>query len=179
MDNAARANYSEFIDELGLNISENDRFEASEIAALLEIADGLKSSASWALGDCVVYARKTQNDDWMNYLSHRINLRTLNNYASICGKFSRDRRHANLSFRHHDAVKSLEPELADEWLDKAERQEMSSDDLRQAIKDTATREKRVVIGSVGSIDKLLQLDFGLPTGYEVKISYEVILEAAA
>lgn len=179
MNNARVRNYSQFIDPLGLNVPDNEILEASDIAALLDTADGLKSSASWAIGDIVVYARKTQNDDWINLLSHRINLRTLNNYASICGKFSRERRHANLSFRHHDAVKSLDPALADEWLDKAERQELSSDELRQAIKDTATREKRVVIGHVGSLDKLLMLDFGLPLNFEVKISYEVVLEAAA
>lgn len=178
MTNAAR-DLGKYIDNLGLTIPDGEIIEASEIAALLEMADGLKSSASWALGDCVVYARKTQNDDWMNFLSHKVNLRTLNNYASICGKFSRERRHANLSFRHHDAVKGLDPDAADEWLDKAERQEMSSDDLRQAIKDIAKVEKRVVIGNVGSIDKLLMLDLGLPKDFEVKISYEVVLEAAA
>jgi hypothetical protein len=177
MTNAAR-DLSKYIDGLGLNIPENEVIEAPDIAALLDHAEGMKSSLSWALGDLVVYARKTQNDDWMNYLSHRLNLRTLNNYASIAGKFPRERRHPDLSFRHHDAVKGLEPEQADEWLDKAERQELSSDDLRQAIKDVAALERRTVIGHVGSIDKLLRLDMGLSEGYEVKIVYTVVLEVA-
>lgn len=179
MELARVRDYSQFIDPLGLNVPDNEILEASDIAALLDRADSLKSSASWAIGDIVVYARKSQNDDWINLLSNRVNIRTLNNYASIAGKFSRARRHANLSFRHHDAVKALDETAQDEWLDKAERQEMSSDELRQAIKDVATIEKRVVMGQVGSIDKMLKLDFGLPDNFTVKISYEVIIESEA
>jgi hypothetical protein len=175
--NAAR-DFSKYIDHLGFHISEDERLDAGAIADLLDHLEGTKSSMSWALGDLVVYARDSQNDDWMTCLSHRLNLRTLNNYASIARKFPRDRRRPTLSFRHHDAVKGLEPEHADEWLDKAERQELSSDDLRQAIKDVAALERRTVIGHVGSIDKLLRLDMGLSEGYEVKIVYTVVLEAA-
>ena len=176
----AARDFSKLIDPLGFQVPSGVHLSAADIANLLDHAEGTKSSISWAIGDIVNYARgMNDGDSWINHLTHRVTLRTLNNYASIATRFTRDRRHANLSFRHHDAVKALDPATADEWLDKAERQEMSSDDLRQAIKDVARVEKRVVIGHVGSIDKLLQLDFGLPSGYEVKVSYEVVLEAAA
>jgi hypothetical protein len=175
----ARArDYSKFIDPLGLNLPEYERLDAADIAAILELGSGMKSSAAWLIGDCVNLARRTQNDEWMNYLSNRVELRTCNNYASIAGKFNRERRHANLSFSHHDAVKALPEAEQDYWLDRAEKEQLGRDDLRQMVKDVAQVEKRTVIGHVGSIDKLLTLDFGLPSGFEVKISYEVVLAAA-
>jgi hypothetical protein len=178
MTNAAR-DFSKLIDPLGFQVPSGVHLGAADIANLLDHAEGTKSSISWAIGDIVNYARgMNDGDSWINHLTHRVTLRTLNNYASISSKFSRERRHANLSFRHHDAVKGLEPEQADEWLDKAECQELSSDDLRQAIKDVAALERRTVIGHVGSIDKLLRLDMGLEEGFEVKIVYTVVLEAA-
>jgi hypothetical protein len=173
MTNAPR-DISKFVDHLGLSIADNEQLDAQDIARVIEWGNDTKSSVSWVLGDCMNYARDHANDDFMNYLSHRVTLRTLNNYASVCRKFSRERRHSDLSFRHHDAVKGLGPEMQDEWLDKAERQELSSDDLRDSIRDMAAVEKRVVIGNVGSIDKLLKLDMGLPDGYEVSIHYTVI-----
>lgn len=178
MTNAPR-DLSQFVDNLGLNISEGNALDSEDIVAIIEWGNDKKSALSWLLGDITLCARDHHNDDWINYLSHKINLRTLNNYASICRQFPRERRHAKLSFSHHDAVKGLEPYEQDEWLDKAEKQEMNRDELRDAIKDVAKIEKRTVIGHVGSIDKLLRLDMGLPENFEVKIVYEVVLEQAA
>lgn len=177
MDNARVIDYGQFIDEIGL-VVDAGKLEAFDLAALIATGDTLRSSGSWLVGDVANLAKEKYGDTWYSHIPFTVSIRTCNNYSSIAKKFPRDRRRKSLPFRYFDAVKSLEPELADEWLDKAERQELSSDDLRQAIKDTATREKRVVIGHVGSLDKLLMLDFGLSLGYEVKISYEVILEAA-
>ena len=179
MDNAAR-DYSQFIDSLGLVIDDNTELGAIDIASLLDIASSLKSSASWAMGDITNLARKTQNDDWINHLSHRVSIRTLNNYASIANKFPRHRRRANLSFSHHDAVKSLPEAEQDIWLDKSEKEQLDRETLRQLIRDIAPVEKREVLATVGSIDKLLTLDFGLPIGYQVKVVYivEALQEAA-
>ena len=175
----AAHDYSKYIDNLGLTIAENDILEADDIAGILDFGTGLKSSASWVIGDMIVWARENANDEWINHLSNRVDLDTCNNYASIARKVPRSRRRANLSFTHHAAVSKLDPEQQNEWLEKAEREGMSRDELRQAIKDVAKVEKRTVLGKVGGIDKLLRLDFGLPEGFEVKISYEVIIESEA
>jgi hypothetical protein len=177
MDNAARENYSEFIDELGLTANAS-QLDPQDLAELIAAGDNLKSSGSWLIGDVSLMAKEMFGDEWYSHIPFTVSIRTCNNYSSIAKKFPRERRRKSLPFRYFDAVKALDPAEADEWLDKAERQEMSSDELRDALRDVATIEKRTVIGHVGSIDKLLTLDFGLPSGFEVKISYEVVLAAA-
>jgi hypothetical protein len=52
MSNAARdRNYSELIDELGLNIADLSTIDEIDLAALLATGDTLKCSASWLIGD--------------------------------------------------------------------------------------------------------------------------------
>jgi hypothetical protein len=177
MDNAAR-DYSEMIDEIGLT-ERLDNLAEIDLAALIATAEMLKSSASWVIGDVTNAAKEFFGDDWYQHIPFTVNIRTCNNYGSIAKKFPRDRRRKSLPFRYFDAVKALDPELQDEWLDKAEKQEMTSDQLRDSIRDIATVEKRVVIGHVGSIDKLLRLDMGLPENFEVKISYTIYIEQKA
>jgi len=173
MDNAVRDNYTQYSDPLGLVIDENTELSNEDIARMLETAGDISSSVQWLQGDLVNYARRTKNDDWITYLTHKLDIRTLNNRASIANKIPRDRRRLNLSFSHHAAVTRLEEDEQEYWLNKADKEGMTRDELRQAVKDVAAIEKRKVIGHVGSIDKLLTLDMGLPLNFEVVISYEV------
>lgn len=176
MTNAPHDNYSQYSDPLGLTIDESTELSNEDIARMLETAGDIGSAVQWLQGDLVNYARKTKNDSWLDYLSHKLDIRTLNNRASIANKIPRERRRINLSFSHHAAVTRLDEAEQEYWLNKADKEGMTRDELRQAVKDVAKVEKRTVIGHVGSIDKLLSLDLGLPLNFEVKIVYEVILE---
>lgn len=165
--------YSQFFDNIGLVLPENETFSGEDLAALIELGSGMRSSASWIQGDAVLIAKKWYGDEWYSHLSHRVDYNTCMNYATVAGKFPRHRRHANLSFSHHDAVKALEPDLQDEYLNMAEAKQMTRDELRQVVRKAAVTERKTAIGHVGIIDDLLKNSYGLPDGYEVKIVFEV------
>jgi hypothetical protein len=52
------------------------------------------------------------------------------------------RRRDNLSFGHHATVAALPPPLQDEWLDRAERDDLSVMKLRQAVKVSFMKDRR-------------------------------------
>lgn len=85
--------------------------------------------------------------DWWSFGSHRYGARaeaaakgifgrefqTLANLASVCRSFETSRRREHLTWTHHVEVAALEPEAADELLDKAEASEWSTRDLRREV----------------------------------------------
>ncbi len=58
---------------------------------------------------------------------------TLMNSVWVGEKIPIERRHEKLSFAHHQEVAALPPEEQDQWLDKAEIEDLSSKQLRQHI----------------------------------------------
>lgn len=58
---------------------------------------------------------------------------TLLNYVNTCRSIPVGRRRSELSFRHHEAVKMLEPQPQQEWLQRAVDFGWSSQALREAI----------------------------------------------
>lgn len=60
---------------------------------------------------------------------------TLLNVSSVCRKVSRERRRGELTFTHHAAVASLEPDEQTRWLQAAIDNNWSVSELKQAIKD--------------------------------------------
>jgi hypothetical protein len=175
MSNAARdRNYSELIDELGLNIADLSTIDEIDLAALLATGDTLKSSASWLIGDVCLIAKEKFGDEWYTYIPFTVSIRTCNNYSSICRKFPRDRRRKSLPFRYFDAVKALDPKEQDEWLDKAIKDELSSDMLRDAIKGGTKQEVEHMdeLIEVGVIDETLLNLFNLREGTVVRVIFE-------
>lgn len=85
--------------------------------------------------------------DWLNYGEHRWGemytqaieitgqeYKTVRNEKWVSSKIELSRRRDNLSFSHHAEVAQLEPEEQDYWLDKAEEEGLSRNELRKAIK---------------------------------------------
>ena len=57
----------------------------------------------------------------------------LRNIASVCGKFEASRRCDSLSFSHHEEVASLPIDQASDLLGAAEREHLSTRDLRRRV----------------------------------------------
>lgn len=61
--------------------------------------------------------------------------KTLMNVSSVCRKVAKSRRDARLSFTHHAAVASLEPDEQTEWLREAQQAGLSASSLQQSIRE--------------------------------------------
>jgi len=182
MSHAARESYSEFIDELGLVYVKNAKLSDEDLANIFEVGDVMSSSAAFLRGDLINHARKYGNDELINRLKTTMNLGTLNNYGSVCNTFPRERRRKSgvLKFRHYAAISTVkDPVQQDYWLDRVEKEHMSSDLLRKAIKEvvpTPTIRKSEPM-QVGMIDISLMQDFGVEAGTFVRVIFEIAVPA--
>jgi hypothetical protein len=118
------------------------RLAAGEINAELE-----RSAVQWWLGDWWAFGEHQYGDrkalveaeDWRGPT-----FEACKNAASVCRAFERSRRRDLLSFSHHAEVAKLverdeagnvtSTEVADSWLDRAAREDLSVMKLRAAIK---------------------------------------------
>jgi hypothetical protein len=177
-----RENYSDFIDELGLVYVQGQELSAEDLANLVQIGESLTSQSSFLRGDAYNMARDLYGDNWLNLVDFELNQRTLANYALVCRRFPRDRRIKSkfLRFRHYDALKGIkDPDLADDWLRRADKERMNSDLLRKTIKEsvpTVTRKMNEEM-QVGLIDISLMEDYGIEEGTIVRVSFEIIVPA--
>lgn len=176
----ARESYSEFIDELGLVYVKGQELSAQDLANLCEIGESEASKSTWLRGDAYALAKELYGDEWFDVVDFELNLRTLDNYARVCKHFPRERRLKSkfLKFRHYDALKGIkDPALQDYWLKRADKERITSDELREAIKEVTPirRESRVL--EVGLIDITL-LDLGVIAGTKVRVLYEIETAAA-
>lgn len=179
MDNAPH-DYSQYADPLGLVIADNATLSQEDIANMLEIAGDVANAQQWLQGDIVNYARSTNNDAWINLLSHKLAIGTLNNRASVAAKIPRERRRIGLSFSHHTAVAKLDEAEQEYWLNKAVDERMTRDVLRDAIKKVSRVRKITRPFIVGRIDHDLIADFGETLiGQEVRVSFEIVVPEKA
>ncbi|MFJ2766860.1 LmbU family transcriptional regulator [Streptomyces sp. NPDC087300] len=95
----------------------------------------LNDSSQWWLGDWLVYGQDRYPERYRRAVSDTcLDYQTLRNYAWIARKFPAHRRRAALSVQHHIEVAGL-PEAAQEtWLDAAERDGWSRNELRRTLK---------------------------------------------
>jgi hypothetical protein len=99
----------------------------------------------WIIGDTLNYGEEMYGEDYAQALGDfGLSQQTLYNYQSVCRRVPREARHIDtLPFRHHQAVAPLkEPEQQREWLQKAEDEGLTSDELRREI---AIEVKNVVL----------------------------------
>ena len=116
----------------------------------LELPEGLSFQEWEALGERLGRWQHSLNwhiGDWWAFGDHRYGERakhaaekifgkefgTIANLASVCRAFTTSRRHEDLTFTHHQEVAALEPAQADALLDRAEREQLSTRALRQAV----------------------------------------------
>lgn len=97
---------------------------------------GAYSTASlWWLGDWLDFGRQMYGSRYkLGVELTGLDYQTLRNYASIARRFKLSRRRDRLSFQHHAEVAALSDAEQDEWLDRAEREKWSRNELRRRLR---------------------------------------------
>jgi hypothetical protein len=105
--------------------------------------------ADWAIADLFIFGERLFGEDvWQFINDQRMVRKTVQNKVWIARRFPKNRRHASLTISHHGAVAVLvnnpdHPEweaLAYENLERAEREELSVEDLEEEVRTLQGRE---------------------------------------
>lgn len=109
-------------------------FERYEALAFLFGA--IKRSCSFWIGDLLNFGEGVYGERYAQAVELTgLKPETLMNYASVCRYVARSRRRDSLSFGHHSAVTSLEPDEQTRWLDACEANGWSRTELRDRLKE--------------------------------------------
>ncbi|MFI6901792.1 LmbU family transcriptional regulator [Nonomuraea sp. NPDC050394] len=96
----------------------------------------ITDSSTWWLGDWINYGERVYPDRYQRAVAGTsLNCQTLRNYAWVARRFPMNRRRDRLSFQHHAELASLPPEEQDEWLDLAEQNRWSRNQLRRQLRN--------------------------------------------
>ncbi|MEU8792994.1 LmbU family transcriptional regulator [Streptomyces sp. NPDC048643] len=126
---------------VGLQMPELMAYDEWERAGR-QLADVLDSS-SWWLGDWLVYGKDHYTDRYQRGIrAVGLSYQTLRNYAWVSRRFPHPRRRAALSFQHHAELASMPAEEQDRWLERAERQEWTTKQLRSALRAARRSEQQ-------------------------------------
>ncbi|MFD6922501.1 LmbU family transcriptional regulator [Streptomyces sp. NPDC059944] len=126
---------------VGLQMPELMAYDEWERAGR-QLADVLDSS-SWWLGDWLVYGKDHYTDRYQRGIrAVGLSYQTLRNYAWVSRRFPLARRRAALSFQHHAELASLPAEEQDRWLERAERQQWTTKQLRGALRAARRSEQQ-------------------------------------
>ncbi|MFG2312755.1 LmbU family transcriptional regulator [Streptomyces sp. NPDC048566] len=107
-----------------------------------QLADVLDSS-SWWLGDWLVYGKDHYTDRYQRGIrAVGLSYQTLRNYAWVSRRFPLARRRPALSFQHHAELASMPVDEQDRWLDRAELQQWTTKQLRNALRAARRGEPR-------------------------------------
>ncbi|MFB7664821.1 LmbU family transcriptional regulator [Kitasatospora sp. NPDC056138] len=124
---------SVLVTRVGLRIVNALAFNVWEQAGL-KIARAHDSSA-WCLGDWIVYGQSRYENRYREAVDAAgLDYQTIRNYAWVARRFELARRRSKLSFQHHAEVASLAPSEQDGWLDRAEREGWSRNELRRQVR---------------------------------------------
>lgn len=98
---------------------------------------GILDSSSWWLGDWLVYGKDNYADRYQRGIrTAGLKYQTLRNYAWVSRRFDMSRRRARLSFQHHAEVASLPVDEQEYWLERAEKMQWTTKQLRTCIQDS-------------------------------------------
>lgn len=130
------------VDRVSLQMSETLTFQEfiNLGRSLTEVGDSL----AWWVGDwieqgTVIYGGKYEEALKVMALDYQ----TLRKYALVARRFAQpSRRRESLSFAHHEVVASLEPADADAWLERAETERWSRDELREQLQTSRNVARR-------------------------------------
>ncbi|MFD5824408.1 LmbU family transcriptional regulator [Lentzea sp. NPDC060358] len=118
---------------VGLRLPETLTYE-SWARAGLQIAR-IADSSAWCLGDWLICGQREYRNRYQHAIVEAgLEYQTLRNYAWIARRFELSRRRERLSFQHHAEVASLPDDEQDRWLDEAERNHWSRNQLRQQVR---------------------------------------------
>lgn len=104
-------------------------------------------ASAWWIGDWLLFGKSKYPDRYRRAIEEtELDYQTLRNYAWIARRFEPSRRRDGLSFQHHIEVASLPESERDEWLDQAEANKWSRNELRMRLR-ASRPESRVAIES--------------------------------
>ncbi|MFI6644620.1 LmbU family transcriptional regulator [Streptomyces sp. NPDC050504] len=96
---------------------------------------GVVDSSCWWLGDWLVYGKDHYTDRYQRGIrAVGLSYQTLRNYAWVARRFPHSRRRTALSFQHHAELASMPVEEQNLWLDRAERSQWTTKQLRAALR---------------------------------------------
>ena len=143
---------------IGFTLPTEISFEQFEqICALFGTAH---ESMRWAIGDLIRQGEMIFGDDAFQAFERMgISEAMRNQYVRVAERIPMERRHMGLSWSHHRAVSSLEPEEQDTWLRRAEESGWSKYDLEEHLREqratstTAVRqhERRIGIADAAEV----------------------------
>lgn len=120
---------------IGLLVTGTPTFDAwqATFPALTDLSEG----SQWGLGDWLAYGEG--RGDWGETYTQAVDMTkksysTLSKLVWVAKVFAYVRRRRTLSFSHHVEVAKMEMSEQDAWLDQAELNGWSRDELRDAIK---------------------------------------------
>lgn len=95
----------------------------------------VQGAIQWWIGDLVLSGEKRYGVKYDRAMELTgLSYKTLRNIVSVANRFEMSRRRDNLSFAHHAAVASLDPDMQDLWLNTAEQQALSVSKLKAAMR---------------------------------------------
>lgn len=121
------------ITKVGLILPEGLAFKDWEnIGSCLRLVEG---STQWWIGDWLNYGELSYGEMYVQAVDENdLTYGSLRNVKWVTNKIELSRRHDKLTFKHHSEVASLTNELQDYWLDRAEEEKLSANELRRLIK---------------------------------------------
>jgi hypothetical protein len=120
----------------------------------------ISSASAWWLGDWIVYGQRAYRQRYMAALEATpLDYHTLRNYAWVARHVEMSRRRDNLSFQHHAAVAALPAAEQEFWLERAEKESWTRDELRRQLAQDRTPIPAPVV-ETGSV--VLRLRVALP-----------------
>jgi len=119
-------------EKCGLVIQDNLEYgEWQNIGTFLKTAN---QAVQWWIGDWLNYGEAKYGEKYTQALEQTdYQYSSLAQYKWVSGVFEFSSRLENLSWSHHQEVASLNKPLRDYWLDRAERDELSKNDLRRLV----------------------------------------------
>jgi hypothetical protein len=97
----------------------------------------IANCSAWCLGDWLVYGSYKYSERYRQVLAAvELDYQTLRNYAWVARRFELARRRDRLSFQHHAEVASAPVEDQDRWLDLAEADGWSRNELRRRVRSS-------------------------------------------
>jgi hypothetical protein len=94
----------------------------------------VSSASAWALGDWLLFGQRSFRQRYRTALQEtNLDYQTLRNYAWVAGRFDPARRRAGLSFQHHAELASMPEPEQELWLQRAETEHWSRNELRRRL----------------------------------------------
>jgi hypothetical protein len=95
----------------------------------------IANCAAWCLGDWLVYGQYKYGERYRTVAAAvNLDFQTLRNYAWVARRYELDRRRERLSFQHHAEVAAVAAEERERWLDLAEENQWSRNELRRHLR---------------------------------------------